>query len=42
MVVYDPMVLETHSISHGITYRNPPNKNRPAINRHAINNNPPK
>jgi hypothetical protein len=36
MVVYDPMVLETC----GITYRHPTNKNRPSINRHAINRNP--
>jgi hypothetical protein len=34
MVVYEPMVLETH----GITYRNPPAKNRHAINRQSLLN----
>jgi hypothetical protein len=29
MVVYEPMVLETHGITYGITYRNPTTKNRP-------------
>ena len=38
MVIYDPMVLETH----GITYRNPSTKNSPTINKHAINSSPPK
>jgi hypothetical protein len=38
MVVYDPMVFETH----GITYRNPLVKNRLGINSHAINNSSPK
>ena len=42
MVVYEPMVLETMVFSHGITYKNPSTKNRPAINRHAINIIPPK
>jgi hypothetical protein len=38
MVVYEPMVLETR----GITYRIPPTKNIPDINRNSINKNPPK
>ena len=34
---WKPMVF-----SHGITYKNPPAKNKLAINRHDINGNPPK